>query len=153
MDLKSKTLYTLIGVTGESLSPRILKPIFCSSDLKKLLFSRTRASFWVFGHLQGNKNSLNCSHINNEVQAVKVKMKFTKEKKFKSLLAPSSPRITFMAKIICSAAGGDIEVACRWAGQVYFKYWISSWRKIQVSTALNATQTSNSFYSTIYWQF
>ena len=50
---------------------------------------------------------------NNEVQAVKVKMKYTKGKKFKPLLVLSSPRITFMADIICSAAGGDIEVAYR----------------------------------------
>lgn len=34
-------------MTGESLSPRTSKPIFLSSDLKKLLFSRMRASFWA----------------------------------------------------------------------------------------------------------
>jgi hypothetical protein len=46
----------------------------------------------------------------DEVHAVKVNKK---KKKIKPLLVPSSPRITFMADIICSAAGGDIEVAYR----------------------------------------
>jgi hypothetical protein len=36
-----------MGMTGESLSPRTSKPIFLSSDLKKLLFSRMLASFWA----------------------------------------------------------------------------------------------------------
>ena len=44
---------------------------------------------------------------NDEVHTLKV----IKKKKIKPLLVPSSPRITFMADIICSAAGGDNEVA------------------------------------------
>lgn len=38
-------LYSMIGMTGESLSPSTSNPIFWSCDLKKLLFSRIRASF------------------------------------------------------------------------------------------------------------
>ena len=44
----------------------------------------------------------------DEVHTLKV---IKKKKKIKPLLVPSSPRITFMADIICSAAGGDNEVA------------------------------------------
>lgn len=46
---------------------------------------------------------------------------------FWPLLEPSSPSITLIAEMICWAAGGDIDVAYRWAGQVYFKNSISSW--------------------------
>jgi len=38
------------------------------------------------------------------------------------LLEPSSPRITLMAEITCWTAGGDMEVAYRWAGQLCFRH-------------------------------
>ncbi len=37
----------MIGIIGESSSPRTSQPIFWSSSLKKLLFSRTATSFFI----------------------------------------------------------------------------------------------------------
>lgn len=54
------------------------------------------------------------------------------EKRKRPLGEPSSPSMTFIADIICWADGGDIDVAYRCAGQVYFRYWIRSWKQVKI---------------------
>lgn len=92
----------MIGITGESLSPRTSNPIFCSSDLKKLLFSRICASFWA---------PTQTVLINASKKAKQHAIQRGDQVPAKPRLEPSSPRITFMDDIICWAAGGEIEVA------------------------------------------
>jgi hypothetical protein len=73
----------------------------------------------AFNISQGKKELFkNINTGTNEMKREKVNVK---KACLVPLLEPSSPRITLMAEITCWTAGGDMEVAYRWAGQLCFR--------------------------------